>query len=90
MYRCVEGRKLIHVPGILDKVGKPMSTIQKADVQRHITEGTITGGMIPKVTACLDALDEGVTKAHIIDGRIPHSLLLEIFTTQGIGTEIVL
>ncbi|MBF0564769.1 MAG: acetylglutamate kinase [Nitrospirae bacterium] len=81
---------LTDVPGILDKAGKPMSTIQKADVQMHITEGTITGGMIPKVTACLDALDEGVTKAHIIDGRTPHSLLLEIFTTQGIGTEIVL
>ena len=54
-----------------------------------IEEGTIAGGMIPKVKCCLEALDEGVAKAHILDGRALHALLLEIFTDTGIGTEIV-
>lgn len=52
------------------------------------SDGTIHGGMVPKVDACLEALDGGVQKAHIIDGRIEHSLLLELFTTDGVGTEI--
>ena len=54
-----------------------------------IKSGVITSGMLPKVRACLDALDGGVKKTHIIDGRINHSILLEIFTKKGIGTEIV-
>ncbi|HPW64618.1 MAG TPA: acetylglutamate kinase [Candidatus Omnitrophota bacterium] len=60
------------------------------DTQRLIDQQIISGGMIPKVKACIDALEGGVPKAHIIDGRIPHALLLEIFTDQGIGTEITL
>ncbi|HPS37251.1 MAG TPA: acetylglutamate kinase, partial [Candidatus Omnitrophota bacterium] len=60
------------------------------DTQKLIDQGIISGGMIPKVKACIDALKGGVPKAHIIDGRITHALLLEIFTDQGIGTEITL
>ncbi|MCB9799571.1 MAG: acetylglutamate kinase [Candidatus Omnitrophica bacterium] len=67
-----------------------MSSLHVNDVQNFIDEGTISGGMIPKVNACITALNGGVRKAHIVDGRIPHSLLLEIFTDKGIGTEIVL
>jgi acetylglutamate kinase len=59
-----------------------------AELHRLIEEEAITGGMIPKVVCCADALKEGVKKAHIIDGRVPHAVLLEIFTDVGIGTEI--
>jgi hypothetical protein len=61
-----------------------------ADIQEMVKTGAITSGMLPKVEACITALQAGVGKAHIIDGRIPHSLLLEIYTEAGIGTEIVL
>ncbi|MCD6506482.1 acetylglutamate kinase [Candidatus Poribacteria bacterium] len=64
-------------------------TIHEDEVERLKAEGVIAGGMIPKVKACLIALKGGVSKTHIIDGRIPHSILLEIFTESGIGTEIV-
>jgi acetylglutamate kinase len=66
----------------------PHLTLQ--DVQNMVAAGTISAGMLPKVEACITALQAGVGKAHIIDGRIPHSLLLEIYTEAGIGTEIVL
>ena len=80
---------LTDVPGILD--GKKLiPTISKKEAQKLIRKGTISSGMIPKVQACLDALEGGVTKAHIIDGRVPHALLLELFTDKGIGTEIVI
>ena len=59
------------------------------DVEGLINQNIIQGGMIPKVKACTNALNGGVLKTHIVDGRIPHSLLLEIFTKKGIGTEIV-
>jgi len=58
------------------------------DRGRFIQEGTISGGMIPKVRCCLDALREGVKKTHVIDGRVKHAILLEIFTDEGIGTQI--
>ena len=61
-----------------------------AQIQEMVRDGTISSGMLPKVEACITALQGGVTKAHIIDGRIPHALLLEIYTEAGIGTEIVL
>jgi acetylglutamate kinase len=80
---------LTDVAGIKDANGSVLSTLKKEEVLRLINEGVITGGMLPKVQACLRALDKGVAKNHIIDGRIPHSLLLEIFTKEGIGTEIV-
>ncbi|MBQ9365989.1 MAG: acetylglutamate kinase [Schwartzia sp.] len=66
-----------------------ISSITEAEIRRYINDGTISGGMIPKVEACLDALGDGAHKTSIIDGRLPHSLLLELFTEQGIGTEIV-
>jgi acetylglutamate kinase len=65
-------------------------SLHVVEVQDLIQKGVITDGMIPKVNACITALQGGVKKAHIIDGRIKHSLLLEIFTDQGIGTEIIL
>lgn len=66
-----------------------VSTLSLAEAQEMIKSGSIDGGMIPKVEACVKALAAGVSKTHIIDGRKPHSLLLEIFTTEGIGTEVV-
>lgn len=80
---------LTDVPGILDEGGKLKSTLNRADVSALKNSGVIQGGMVPKVDACLDALSSGVNKAHIIDGRTPHAVLLEIFTDEGIGTEIV-
>lgn len=79
---------LTDVPGVLDDVSKPISVL-KTDEARSLLNGkTIRGGMIPKVKCCLDALHGGVKKTHIIDGRAPHALLLEIFTRTGIGTQI--
>lgn len=66
------------------------SHLNKADIQQLIAGNVISAGMLPKVEASFIALEAGVTKAHIIDGRIPHSLLLEVYTDQGVGTEIVL
>ncbi|MGN0941330.1 MAG: acetylglutamate kinase [Selenomonadaceae bacterium] len=66
-----------------------ISSITEAEIRKYISDGTISGGMIPKVEACLDALTDGARKTSIIDGRLPHSLLLELFTEKGIGTEIV-
>ncbi|MEO5360786.1 MAG: acetylglutamate kinase [Nitrospirota bacterium] len=81
---------LTDTSGILNKDGKTISTIRKMDSVSYTTDGTISGGMLPKINSCIEALDAGVGKIHIIDGRIPNSLLLEIFTQEGIGTEIVL
>jgi len=77
------------VKGIRDAKGRHLSTVSRKDVQRMVKKGTISEGMLPKVHACLDALAGGVGKAHIIDGRISHAILLEVFTHKGIGTEIV-
>jgi acetylglutamate kinase len=77
------------IKGIRDANGRHLSTVSRKDVQRMVKKGTIAEGMLPKVHACLDALAGGVAKAHIIDGRVPHAILLEIFTHKGIGTEIV-
>ncbi|MDY0185897.1 MAG: acetylglutamate kinase, partial [Desulfuromonadaceae bacterium] len=77
---------LTDVEGVLDKAGKLISTIDIDAVGALIKDGTISGGMIPKVTCCVDAVNEGVAKAHIIDGRMEHTCLLEIFTDKGIGT----
>ncbi|WP_040336355.1 acetylglutamate kinase [Candidatus Magnetobacterium casense] len=89
----LEAEKLIlltDVPGIIDKDGATISTLRADDFQGLAAEGTIKGGMLPKVQACLQGLNSKVTKTHIIDGRNPHCLLLEIFTQKGVGTEIVL
>lgn len=79
---------LTDVPGLSDKRGKIVSTLKKGKVGTLMKDGSVTGGMIPKVMACLHAIEGGVGKAHIVDGRIPHCLLLEIFTREGIGTEL--
>jgi len=80
---------LTDVPGIKDKKGNTISTLSQKQINKLVTDGTISGGMLPKTQACLKALEAGVSKTHIIDGRISHCLLLEIFTKEGIGTEIV-
>lgn len=69
--------------------GELVSHLSQNEVEKHIADGTISGGMIPKVESALSALESGVQKVHIIDGRVDHALLLEIFTKEGIGTEIV-
>lgn len=79
---------LTDTPGVLDSDKKLIPKISVAQMHRLIEEELITGGMIPKVVCCADALNDGVKKAHIIDGRMEHSVLLEIFTDVGIGTEI--
>ncbi len=85
--------KLIHltdVAGIADEDGKLVSTLTKRDAERLIKAGVIDGGMLPKVESSLRALAGGAQKAHIIDGRMAHAILLEVFTKEGIGTEIIL
>ncbi|MBU1124907.1 MAG: acetylglutamate kinase [Candidatus Omnitrophica bacterium] len=83
---------LTNVKGILRRADDPhsfLSTLTEKEAKSLIKSEVISLGMIPKVNACFDALDKGVKKTHIIDARIPHALLLEIFTDEGIGTEIV-
>lgn len=85
--------KLIHltdVPGIRDASGRLISTLARKDAVGLVEAGVIEGGMLPKVESALRALEGGTAKAHIIDGRVPHAILLELFTREGIGTEIVL
>jgi acetylglutamate kinase len=77
------------IEGVKDIKGNLISHLTQSEAQDMIAKGTISGGMIPKVESALAALDSGVQKIHIIDGRVPHALLLEIFTQEGIGTEIV-
>jgi len=89
---ALKARKLIlltDTQGVLDKQSKLISSIKVKDYPKLIDDGTIKGGMIPKVICCADALRAGVKKAHIIDGRKDHAILLEIFTKGGVGTEIV-
>jgi len=80
---------LTDVPGVLDQNGNLESSLTREAALGMIQDGTISGGMIPKINCCLQALAAGVGKAHILDGRQPHVVLLEIFTDHGIGTEIV-
>ncbi|KAA0258520.1 acetylglutamate kinase [Deferribacter autotrophicus] len=80
---------LTDVPGVLDKNKNLISSIKTSQIESLKKDETLTGGMIPKIDACADAVFGGVNKAHIIDGRIKHSVLLEIFTDSGIGTQVV-
>ncbi len=80
---------LTDTPGVLDGEGKLIGTLGTEKIALLKNEGVISGGMVPKVDACLEAINGGVQKAHIIDGRIEHSILLEIFTSEGVGTQIV-
>ena len=79
---------LTDVPGVLDKSKKLIDQMSAADVRRLIADGTISGGMIPKVETCLYALDQGVEGVVILDGKVPHAVLLELFTDLGAGTLI--
>ena len=88
----LKARKMIlltDTEGVLDKEGKLLSSIKIGEVQELIQDETIKGGMIPKLNCCLEAMNGGVKKAHIIDGRKEHAILLEIFSKGGIGTEII-
>lgn len=75
--------------GVLDKDKNLLTSLDKSDVDGYKEDGTIAGGMIPKVDSCIDAIYNGVNKAHIIDGRVEHSILLELFTSDGIGTQFL-
>ena len=80
---------LTDTEGVLNKDKELLSSLSEKEVQALKDDGTIQGGMVPKVDACLEAIAGGVKKAHIIDGRLEHSMLLELFTSEGIGTQIV-
>ncbi len=82
---------LTDTPGILEDQDDPASVISSlsaSEARELISQGTVEGGMIPKLQSCLRALGGGVKKAHIIDGRVPHSVLLELFTDTGVGTQV--
>jgi acetylglutamate kinase len=79
---------LTDVPGVLDKSKKLIKELSVEDARRLIADGTISGGMIPKVETCIDALDRGVEGVVILDGKVPHAVLLELFTELGAGTLI--
>ncbi|MCC5847483.1 MAG: acetylglutamate kinase [Verrucomicrobia bacterium] len=95
MARELKARKLVFlsdVPGLMRDPSDPktiISTLTLEEMERLIGDGTIAGGMLPKVSGAVKALKAGVRKTHIIDAEMPHSLLLELFTEQGVGTEIV-
>ena len=87
----LQAEKLIlmtNTAGVLDKEQKLLTGLSAKDVDRLIADGTISGGMLPKVNCALDAVKSGVRTAHIIDGRVPHALILEILTDEGVGTLI--
>lgn len=88
---AIGARKIIFmtdIVGVLDKEKNLLDTLTQTQIDAYKKDGTIHGGMIPKVDACLEAVAGGVEKAHIIDGRVEHSILLEILTSEGIGTVI--
>ena len=89
---AVKAQKVIFLTdtvGVLNKSGELIQTLDKANVEMFKKDGTIAGGMIPKVDSCIEAIHNGVNKAHIIDGRVEHSILLELFTSDGIGTQFI-
>lgn len=93
--KALSARKLVFlsdVPGILQDPKNEeslISTIRTSEVPGLIENGVLSGGMLPKIRSCVEALEKGVSEVHMIDGRLPHSLLLEIFTTSGVGTQIL-
>lgn len=92
MAEVLKAEKLIlltNTPGVLDRQGTLLTGLSLAEVEALIADGTISGGMIPKVRCAVDALKGGVQSCHIIDGRVEHAVLLELFTDQGIGTQML-
>jgi acetylglutamate kinase len=79
---------LTNISGIEDKQGKVLTGLNTQQVDALVDDGTIHGGMLPKIRCALEAVDSGVTTAHIIDGRVSHAVLLEMFTDSGVGTLI--
>jgi acetylglutamate kinase len=79
---------LTNTPGVLDKDGKLLTGITAKQIDDMVADGTLSGGMLPKIASALDAARSGVKSVHIIDGRVPHALLLEILTDEGVGTLI--
>ncbi|MEI2417796.1 acetylglutamate kinase [Orrella sp. JC864] len=79
---------MTNTPGVLDKDGKLLTGLTAQSVDSLFADGTISGGMLPKISSALDAAKNGVNSVHIVDGRVPHCLLLEILTNQGVGTMI--
>ncbi len=79
---------LTNTPGVLDRNGQLLTGITPKDIDAMVADGTLSGGMLPKIGSALDAARSGVRSVHIIDGRVEHALLLEILTDQGVGTLI--
>ena len=79
---------LTNTPGVLDKSGKLLTGLTPQGIDKLVADGTLSGGMLPKIASALDAARSGVKSVHIIDGRVDHALLLEILTNQGVGTLI--
>ena len=89
---ALRARRLImltDVAGVLDPEGKLIQSIRVEDAAGLYENGTVTGGMIPKLNCCIDAIEQGVEKVMIVDGRVENCVLLELLTDQGVGTEIV-
>ena len=80
---------LTNVAGLMNAEGEVLTGLSTQDVDNLIADGTIHGGMLPKIRCALEAVKGGVASAHIIDGRVPHATLLEIFTKAGVGTQIL-
>ena len=79
---------LTNTPGVLDKAGNLITGITPKEIDEMVADGTLSGGMLPKIGSALDAARNGVKGVHIIDGRVEHALLLEILTDHGVGTMI--
>jgi acetylglutamate kinase len=79
---------LTNIPGVLDKAGQLLPELTPRGIDQLVQDGTISGGMIPKISGALDAAKSGVNAVHIIDGRVPHAMLLEVLTEQAFGTMI--
>lgn len=89
---CLSAERLLlltNIKGVLDKDGNVLTSLSPTDVDNLVADGTISGGMIPKIAGALDAVKAGLRSATIVDGRVPHACLLEIFTEEGVGTQIL-
>ncbi len=80
---------LTNTPGVLDRNGRLLNSISAADIERLSQDGTVQGGMLPKMDAALHAVRHGVRSVHVVDGRVPNALLLEVLTSEGVGTTIL-
>jgi acetylglutamate kinase len=79
---------MTNTPGVLDKDGQLLRELSSRAIDSMFADGTISGGMLPKISSALDAARNGVKSVHVVDGRVPHCLLLEVLTDQGVGTMI--